>query len=80
MSRRDIDYLRYIQIRIEHVQRWSDVGFVAMMEDDIRYEAVLRRLETLANAASHLSDNHKDLHPEIPWRRISVFRNVLARG
>jgi len=37
-------------------------------------------LETLADAASHLSEIVKARHPEIPWRQISDFRNVLAHG
>jgi uncharacterized protein with HEPN domain len=41
---------------------------------------VLRRLETLADAASHLSEAAKARHPEIPWQQITDFRNVLAHG
>jgi uncharacterized protein with HEPN domain len=49
--------------------------------DDVRtQDAVLRRMETLADAASHLSEELKARHSEIPWRQISDFRNVLAHG
>ena len=43
-------------------------------------DAVLRRLETLADASSHLSDVIKARHSEIPWHQISDFRDVLAHG
>ena len=49
-------------------------------EDRRTQDAVLRRLETLADAASHLSEVVKARHAEIPWRQISDFRNVLAHG
>ena len=49
-------------------------------EDVLRQDAVLRRMEILSDAASHLSDELKARHPTIPWRRISDFRNVLAHA
>jgi len=49
-------------------------------DDQRTQDAVLRRLETLSDAASHLSDALKARHPEIPWRQIGDFRNVLAHG
>ena len=48
--------------------------------DQRTQDAVLRRMETLADAASHLSDELKARHPSIPWRQITDFRNVLAHG
>jgi uncharacterized protein with HEPN domain len=47
--------------------------------DQRTQDAVLRRMETLADAASHLSDTLKARHPTIPWRQIN-FRNVLAHA
>ena len=43
-------------------------------------DAVLRRMETPADAAAHLSDELKARYPQIRWRQISDFRNVLAHG
>ncbi|MGD9890110.1 MAG: DUF86 domain-containing protein [Dehalococcoidia bacterium] len=41
---------------------------------------MLRRMETLADAAGHLSVALKSRHPQIPWRQITTFRNILAHG
>jgi uncharacterized protein with HEPN domain len=41
---------------------------------------VLRRLEILADAAGHLSGELRARHPEVEWRRINDFRNVLAHA
>ena len=49
-------------------------------EDPRTQDAVLRRLETAADAASHLSRELKARHPGIPWRQIGAFRNILAHG
>jgi uncharacterized protein with HEPN domain len=49
--------------------------------DDLRtQDAVLRRMETLADAAGHLSNALKARHSQVPWRQITAFRNVLAHG
>lgn len=52
-------------------------------EDDFRQsrlvqDAVLRNLQTLAESSQHLPGSLKDQYPEIPWRNISGFRNILV--
>lgn len=80
MSRSDADYLEYVRDSIARVERWTTPGRDAVLADEVVYEAVLHRLETLADAVSHLSDPLKGRHPEIPWRAITNFRNRLAHG
>ncbi len=41
-------------------------------------DAVLRRLETLADATHRLPEELKARHPHIPWDQIYKFRNVAA--
>ena len=43
-------------------------------------DAVLRRLETLAEAAGRLSATVKERHPEIAWREVYGFRNIAAHA
>jgi uncharacterized protein with HEPN domain len=43
-------------------------------------DAVLWRLETLAEARGKLSQAVKDRHSEIRWRAIYGFRNIAAHG
>jgi uncharacterized protein with HEPN domain len=83
--RDDTIYFEHISESIDLIQRYvagPDGGpnRELFYEDRRTQDAVLRRLETLADAASHLSDVVKARHPEIPWRQISDFRNVLAHG
>lgn len=76
----DADHLRYVRDSIDRLRRWSAPGFEAVLADEVAFEAILHRLETLANSTSRLSDALKQRHPEIPWRAISDFRNRLAHG
>jgi uncharacterized protein with HEPN domain len=52
----------------------------ALIADEVLFEAVLHRLETLSEAVLRLSRRLKQRHPEIPWRSIGDFRNRLAHG
>jgi uncharacterized protein with HEPN domain len=83
--RDDIIYLQHISESINLIQQYL-AGADGVPNHDLFYEdrrtqdAVLRRLETLADAASHLSEAVKVRHAEILWRQISDFRNVLTHG
>ena len=39
---------------------------------------MLRNLQTMAESAQRVSDDLKAKHPEVEWRRIAAFRNVLV--
>jgi uncharacterized protein with HEPN domain len=38
---------------------------------------VIRNFEIIGEAAKRLSDDVRKAHPDIPWRRIAGFRDVL---
>lgn len=46
----------------------------------IVYDATLRNLELLGEAARHVPEKARKLAPDIPWRRIVGVRNVLIHG
>jgi uncharacterized protein with HEPN domain len=48
--------------------------------DERTYDATLRNLELLGEAASHVPDHARTAHPEIPWRLIIATRNRLIHG
>jgi uncharacterized protein with HEPN domain len=48
------------------------------LNDRKTYDAVLRRLHTLAESATWLSKHMRDEHPEIEWDAIAAFRHVLV--
>jgi uncharacterized protein with HEPN domain len=52
----------------------------AFFGEPVTQDAVLRRMETLADAAGRLSSELKARHPSIPWREIYGFRNVAAHA
>ena len=43
-------------------------------------DAVLRKFEVFGEAAMRVSNEFKARNPEVPWRRIINFRNVLIHA
>lgn len=41
-------------------------------------DAVIRNLQVMAESSQRLSDKIKQAHPQIPWKEISGFRNILV--
>lgn len=52
-------------------------GFVS---SGLTYDATLRNLELIGAAATHIPDDVRTEHPEIPWRIIIATRNRLIHG
>ena len=50
------------------------------VSDDLTYDATLRNLELIGEAATHIPDAIREAHPEIPWRTIVGARNRIAHG
>ena len=51
-----------------------------LVGDALRYDAVLRNLELIGEAATHVPGDVRAAHPEVPWRAIVGLRNRLAHG
>jgi len=77
---RDRRYLADIRDSIALIEIRTRSGREAFLANLDEQDAVLWRLYTLADAATHLSDALKDRHSEIPWRRVAGFRNIAAHG
>lgn len=43
-------------------------------------DAVVRNLQTLTESSQRLSDEIKRSEPQIPWRELAGFRNVIVHG
>lgn len=43
-------------------------------------DAVIRNLQTLAESSQRLSSEIKDTEPQLPWRELAGFRNVIVHG
>ena len=71
-------YLDHILECIGWIERFTAEGREAFFTDRKTQSAVLRELQTLAESTERLSEDFKSRHPQIPWRNISGFRNILV--
>lgn len=40
-------------------------------------DMIIRRIEIIGEAVKYLPDDIKDIHPEVPWKKIAGMRDVL---
>lgn len=65
----------------QKVQSYTDgldqAGFAA---NGLAYDATLRNLELIGEAATHIPDDVRKAYPDIPWRLIVATRNRLIHA
>lgn len=71
-------YAHHILDTIAKIRRIQTRG--DMTQDDILYDAALRNLQTLSEATQLLPAKLKQQYPDIPWKEISGFRNILVHN
>ncbi len=71
-------YLIHIKESIERIQEYTHEGKDVFSTDVKTQDAVLRNLHTLTESTQKLSPKLKEEHPDIDWRGISGFRNILV--
>ena len=81
-ARRDWHF--YVEDMIGFCERVLD--YTAGLDKDVfvatpmTYDATLRNLELIGEAAVQVPETVRDAHPEIPWRAIIGTRNRLAHA
>ncbi len=71
-------YLIHIRECIDRIERYTEGGDGEFFSDTRTQDAVLRNLHTLSESTQRLSQTLKASHPEVDWRGISGFRNILV--
>ncbi len=65
----------------ENVIAYSDGFDLASFESSgLNYDATIRNLELIGEAATHIPSEIKEKYPDIPWRLIIATRNRLIHG
>jgi uncharacterized protein with HEPN domain len=71
-------YLDHILECTALIQEYTCQGKSEFMANSLVQDAVLRRLQTMAESTQRLSESLKAQAPEVDWRALSGFRNVLV--
>jgi len=74
--------LLYLKDAITHTKRAleyiQDAEVASLLNDNKRFDALLRNLQIVGEAVKQIPDNLRMLHPEIPWKKIAGIRNLLV--
>lgn len=70
-------YLIHILERIERVQTYTLGGKETFLQSQMVQDAVTRNFEIIGEAAKRVSPPLRESHPDVPWKRIAGFRDVL---
>ena len=71
------DMIAFAEKVIAYTNGLDQAGFVA---SGLNYDAVLRNLELIGEAAAHIPDSVRATNPQIPWRLIIATRNRLIHS
>ncbi len=50
------------------------------IKNRLRQNAIIRSLEIIGEAVKNIPDSFRDKYPEIPWRKIAGFRDILSHA
>ena len=68
----------HMRERIAHIEEYAGGERSRFYGSRLVQDAVVRNLQTIAESTQRLSDGLKGTEPEVPWRAIAGFRNVLV--
>jgi uncharacterized protein with HEPN domain len=73
-------YLVHIRDCINDINEFVAEGRDVFMVSRLIQAAVLYKLQTASESTQRLSDAVKNTHPEVNWRAIRGFRNVVVHN
>ncbi len=71
-------YLAHILECIEHIESYTSSGQSEFMSSRLIQDAVARNFQMIGESAKRLTSDFRVAHPEIPWRQMAAFRDVLT--
>lgn len=80
MTKSDVVLLRHILDCIRPIETNIAEGRERFIASHTLQDAVLRNLQVMAESSQRRSDTSKKKQPQIGWREIAVFRNILVHG
>jgi uncharacterized protein with HEPN domain len=71
-------YLRHVLRCISRIEEYTVAGREAFFSAHLIQDGVIRNLQTLAESSQRLSEAIKESSPEVDWKGLAGFRNVLV--
>ena len=72
-------YLSDILTAIERIESYVQaLNFDAFRANNMIVDAVIRNFSVIGEAAKNIPEAIRAKYPDVPWRAIGAFRNLLA--
>lgn len=72
-------YLEDMAVACEKILRYTEgMSFSDFVEDERTFDAVIRNLEIVGEAARHIPAEVRQQYPEVGWSGIVALRNIIA--
>lgn len=71
------DMIRFAEKALAYTK---DMDQVAFEGDELAFDATLRNIELIGEAATHIPDKVRIANADIPWRMVIATRNRLIHG
>ncbi len=65
---------------IHTIETYTQSGQAAFLQSQLLQDAVIRNFEIIGEATKRLSAELRQQYPEIPWRRMAGFRDILIHN
>lgn len=72
--------LAHMRDCLERIVEYTNAERASFNASRLVQDAVIRNLQTLAESSQRLSSEIKLTEPQIPWRELAGFRNVIVHG
>lgn len=74
-------YLQDIQISCEKILKYTQgLSFDQFCQDELVYDAVIRNLIIIGEAAKNIPESSKNRFENIEWKKLCGLRNVIAHA
>lgn len=71
------DMISFAEKALSYTEGFDQQRFI---DSGLNYDATVRNLELIGEAATHIPDEIRQNNPQIPWRMIIATRNRLIHG
>lgn len=79
MPRNALLFLKDMRVAAQKIKRYTQTStFESYRQDEQKIDATLHNLEIIGEAAKNVPQDIRASYPNIPWRNMARFRDVIA--